>query len=145
MINGGCLLFNIDKIRKDKKDDDLLQFTIKNNSVLGFREQDAINFVFYPKIGFLPLKYGIYMIGSKRKFKSYTRSPLNLTEGYEAVKDPSIVHFSCCWPKVWTEGSKNLFKDHDICLRYKNEFYYYANKTQYYSNIYKLLIHQKYL
>jgi lipopolysaccharide biosynthesis glycosyltransferase len=147
-INGGCLLFNIDKIRKDKKDDDLLQFTIKNNSVLRFREQDAINYVFYPKIGFLPLKYGIYMIGSKRKFKSlsrYTRSPLNLAEGYEAVKDPAIVHFSCCWPKVWTEGSKNLFKDHDICLRYKNEFYYYANKTQYYSKIYKLLIHQKYL
>lgn len=145
-INGGCLLFNIDKIRKDKKDVDLLQFTIKNNSVLRFREQDSINYVFYPKIGFLPLKYGIYMIGDKRKFKElsrYTRSPLNLTEGYEAVKDPAIVHFSCCWPKVWTEGSKNLFKNHNICLRYKKEFYYYANKTQYYSTIYKLLIHKK--
>ena len=145
-INGGCLLFNIDKIRKDKKDVDLLQFTIKNNSVLRFREQDSINYVFYPKIGFLPLKYGIYMIGDKRKFKElsrYTRSPLNLTEGYEAVKDPAIVHFSCCWPKVWTEGSKNLFKNHNICLRYKKEFYYYANKTQYYSTIYKLLIHNK--
>ena len=145
-INGGCLLFNIDKIRKDKKDVDLLQFTIKNNSVLRFREQDSINYVFYPKIGFLPLKYGIYMIGDKWKFKElsrYTRSPLNLTEGYEAVKDPAIVHFSCCWPKVWTEGSKNLFKNHNICLRYKKEFYYYANKTQYYSTIYKLLIHKK--
>lgn len=145
-INGGCLLFNIDKIRKDKKDVDLLQFTIKNNSVLRFREQDSINYIFYPKIGFLPLKYGIYMIGDKRKFKElsrYSRSPLNLTEGYEAVKDPAIVHFSCCWPKVWTEGSKNLFNNHNICLRYKKEFYYYANKTQYYSTIYKLLIHKK--
>jgi lipopolysaccharide biosynthesis glycosyltransferase len=145
-INGGCLLFNIDKIRRDKKDVDLLQFTIKNNNVLRFREQDSINYVFYPKIGFLPLKYGIYMIGDKRKFKElsrYTRSPLNLTEGYEAVKDPAIVHFSCCWPKVWTEGSKNLFNNHNICLRYKNEFYYYANKTQYYSTIYNLLIHKK--
>ena len=86
------------------------------------------------------------MIGSERIFKAlsrYTKSPLNLTEGYEAVKDQSIVHFSCRWPKIWTEGYKNLFKDHDICLRYRKEFYYYANKTQYYSKIYKLLIHQK--
>ena len=48
-INGGCLLFNIDKIRKDKKDVDLLQFTIEKNDVLRFREQDLINYVFHPK------------------------------------------------------------------------------------------------
>lgn len=144
-INGGCLLFNIKKIREDHKDIDLLQFTIKNNSVLRFREQDSINYIFYPKIGFLPLKYGIYMIPNK-SFKSlsrYTRSPLNLTEGYEAVKDPSIAHFSCCWPKVWSNGSKNLFRDDDICLRYQKEFYYYAKKTKYYSDIYNSLYFPK--
>ena len=141
-INGGCLLFNIEKIRKDKKDVDLLQFTIKNNSVLRFREQDSINYIFYPNIGFLPLKYGIYMIGSKKTFNGlskYTRTELNITEGYEAVDDPAVVHFSCCWPKVWTNGSQNLFKEHDICLRYQKEFYYYANKTQYYDEIYDSL------
>ena len=82
------------------------------------------------------------MIGSKKTFKGlsrYTRSSLNLTEGYEAVEDPSIVHFSCCWPKVWTQGTKNLFKQNEICERYQKEFYYYANKTQYYSEIYKSL------
>ena len=145
-INGGCLLFNIDKIRKDNKDVDLLQFTIKNNSVLEFREQDSINYIFYPKIGFLPLKYGIYMIGSNETFNSlskYTRSPLNLTEGYEAVADPAIVHFSCCWPKVWTNGSKNLFKENEICERYQKEFYYYANKTQYFRKIFDSLFINK--
>ena len=145
-INGGCLLFNIPKIRKDLKDVDLLQMTLKNNSIWRFREQDSINYVFYPKIGFLPLKYGIYMIGSKKKFKAlsgYTRSPLNLTEGYEAVEDPALVHFSCCWPKVWTIGSKNLFKEDEICMRYQKEFYYYANKTQYYSDIYETLFNPK--
>ena len=145
-INGGCLLFNIKKIRKDHKDVDLLQFTYKNNSALKFREQDSINYIFHPNIGFLPLKYGIYMIGSNGLFKAiskFTRSPLNLTEGYEAVKDPGIVHFSCCWPKIWTNGTKNLFKDHKICMRYQKEFYYYANKTQYYSEIYKELYYRK--
>ena len=73
----------------------------------------------------------------------YTRSPLNLTEGYEAVEDPALVHFSCCWPKVWTIGSKNLFKEDEICMRYQKEFYYYANKTQYYSDIYETLFNPK--
>ena len=137
-INGGCLLFNIKKIRHDYKDLDLFSATIKNNTIWRFREQDAINYVFYPNIGFLPLKFGIYMIGSKYMFKAlaaHVYSKLNLTEGAEAVKDPSIVHFSCCWPKVWTNGTKNLFKNKDICLRYQKEFYFYANKSKYYKII----------
>ena len=57
------------------------------------------------------------MIGSNKVWDAlshYVFSPLNKTEGYEAIKDPSIVHFSCCWPKVWTNGSKNLFKNDEI-------------------------------
>ena len=141
-INGGVLLFNIKKIRKDKKDLDLLYGTIKKWNKWAFLEQDSINFIFYPKIGFLPLKYGIYMIGDKVAFKALSRfvySKLNLTEGYEAVKDPALVHFSCCWPKVWTNGTKNLFRSKKICLRYQNEFYYYVNKTKYFKDIYNKL------
>ena len=145
-INGGCLLFNIKKIRHDYKDLDLFSATIKNNTIWRFREQDAINYVFYPNIGFLPLKFGIYMIGSSKYFNilsHYVYSPLNLTEGAEAVKDPSIVHFSCCWPKVWTNGTKNLFKNKDICLRYQKEFYFYANKSKYYKIINDTLFFKK--
>ena len=141
-INGGCLLFNIEKIRKDKKDIDLLHFTIDKNDMLRFREQDSINYVFYPKIGFLPLKYGIYMIGNEKTFDHISRlirSPVNLTEGYEAITEPSIVHFSCCWPKVWEHKSENLFDVHSICTRYRKEFYYYAKKSKYYSDIYDTL------
>ena len=145
-INGGCLLFNIKKIRHDYKDLDLFSATLKNKTKWGFREQDAINYVFYPNIGFLPLKFGIYMIGSSKYFNilsHYVYSPLNLTEGAEAVKDPSIVHFSCCWPKVWTNGTKNLFNDKDICLRYQKEFYFYANKSKYYKLINDTLFFKK--
>ena len=35
-ISAGCVLFNIKKICKDKKDFDLLQLTIKNNSMFFF-------------------------------------------------------------------------------------------------------------
>ena len=138
-VNGGCLLFNIKKIRKDHKEIDFLSLTFRNNSKWLFREQDVINYSLYPKIGFLPLKYGMYMIGSKYTFKALASriySPLNFTEAEEAIKDPSIVHFSCCWPKVWTNGTKNLFKSKEICLRYQEEFYFYANKTKYYQIIF---------
>ena len=141
-ITVGCILYNLEKIYNDKKDVDLLQFTIKNNSKLSFPGQDAINYIFYPNIGFLPLKYGIYMIGNHKIFERLShnvRTSLNLREGYKAVDDPSIIHFSCCWPKVWSNGSKNLFGDDNICLRYQKEFYYYASKTKYYSIIYNTL------
>ena len=140
-INGGCLLFNLEKIRKDKKDVDLLYFTIKKNKLLKYREQDSINYIFHPKIGFLPLKYGMYMITNEHLniLSRYIRSPINLTEGYEAIKDPSIAHFSLCWPKVWTNATKHLFGHNETCFRYQKEFYYYANKTKYYSLIHSLL------
>ena len=68
-ITVGCVLFNIEKIINDKKDSELIQFTLKNNKKLNFPEQDAINFVFYPNIDFLPLKYGIYMIEDDKVLK----------------------------------------------------------------------------
>ena len=86
------------------------------------------------------------MIGSKgvlRSLMKSSRSKVNMTEAYEALDDPGLVHFSCCWPKVWTKGSKNLFRNDDICLKYQKEFYYYAKKTQYYSEIYNSLYNPK--
>ena len=86
------------------------------------------------------------MIGNYRSFESLahlTRSNLNLTEGYEAIDDPSIVYFLGCWPKILENGTKNIFLDKDICLRYQKEFYDYAKKTKYYSAIYKTLFYPK--
>ena len=140
-INGGVLLFNIKKIRNDNKDIELIRFTINNNSKLWFLEQDSINIIFSQKIGFLPLKYGIYMYGNIESFEKSIqiriRIKLNRTEIIEAINNPSLVHFSGCNPKVWFKSSSNEFGFDEICKRFNREFYYYANKTQYYSDIYK--------
>ena len=69
----------------------------------------------------------------------FIRSPINLTEGYEAIKDPAIAHFSLCWPKVWSNDTRHLFNHNETCFKYQKEFYYYANKTKYYSLIHNLL------
>ena len=139
-VNGGVLLFNIDQIRKDNKDIELIRFTIQKNSNLWFLEQDSINIVFYNKVGILPLKYGIYMYGDINSFEKSIqiriRFKLNRTEVINAIDDPSIVHFSCCNPKIWNKESGNEFGVNSICKRFHDEFYYYVNKTDYSTEIY---------
>ena len=138
-INGGVILFNNELIRKDNKDLELIKFTLDNNRNLWFLEQDSINIVFYEKVGILPLKYGIYMYGTVDSFEKSIqiriRFKLNRTEVIEAIEDPSLVHFSCCNPKVWNKNSRNEFGVDEICKRFHDEFYFYANKTDYYALI----------
>ena len=145
-INGGVILFNNELIRKDNKDLELIKFTRENNRKLWFLEQDSINIVFYNKIGILPLKYGIYMYGTIDSFEKSIqvriRFKLNRTEVINAIEDPSLVHFSCCYPKVWNKVSSNAFGVDEICQRFHNEFYFYANKTDYYSVIYNTYMNQ---
>lgn len=143
-INVGVMLINMEKIIKHNKDFDLLQFSVKNNGKLFFPEQDAINVFFYPDTGLLPLKYGIYLFGNITIFqkivKKFLRVKLNETELSEAIDDPAIVHFSCCFPKVWSKSTKNCMADTLICERFHRDFYIYANKTNYYSTIHKLYV-----
>ena len=140
-INGGVILFNNKKIREDNKDLELFKFTREKNHELWFLEQDSINVVFFEKVGILPLKYGIYMYGNidsfERSIQIRIRFKLNRTEVIDAINDPSLVHLSCCNPKVWSRSSNNEFGVHEICKRFHDEFYFYAKKTDYYDKIYK--------
>ena len=139
-INSGVLLINIDKIRKDNKDFELIKFTKKNSKKLFFPEQDGINYIFHEKIGLLPLKYGIYLYGNITEYqKEYSYKlniKLDLKELEKAIEDPSIVHLCCCNPKVWYNSTKHENHFHHICKRFQNEFYFYANKTKFYDTIY---------
>ena len=139
-INGGVILFNNKLIRQDNKDLELFKFTKEKSHELWFLEQDSINVVFHEKVGILPLKYGIYMYGTidsfEKSIQKTVRFKLNRNEIIEAIKDPSLVHFSCCNPKVWFKNSRNVFGVDEICQRFHDEFYSYAKKTDYYDKIY---------
>ena len=142
-INGGVLLFNIKKIRNDNKDIELIQYTFDKNEYLTFLEQDAMNVVFAPKIGILPLKYGVLLYNIKiydNQLKKRIRIDIDRNELKNAIDDPSIIHFSLCNPKIWYANSKNYYGENYICKRYHEIFYYYAKKTEYYSEIYKKFI-----
>ena len=92
----------------------------------------------------MPLKYGIYLYGNiesfEKKIQYRIRFTLNRTEILNAIDEPSIVHFSGCLPKIWFKQSRNGFGVDSICKRFHKEFYYYANKTNNFSEIYKKFI-----
>ena len=136
-INGGVLLINIKKIIKDGKDLELLNFTMKNGNNFTYLEQDTINYVYFNKIGLLPLKYGIYLYGNiNKEIYMPKMEKLDIEEIKRAIDSPSIVHLCCCNPKVWYKNSKHEKKFNNICERFQKEFYFYASKTKYYNEIY---------
>ena len=139
-VNGGVLLLNIENIRKDNMDLKLLLFHAENIKRTNFLEQDSLNFVYKDKIGFLPLKYGVYLFGNidtyKEKYLFKMRVDINLTELENALQKPSIVHLCCCNPKVWFRNTRQEKGFNDICYRFQKEFYFFANKTIFYNEIY---------
>ena len=145
-VNGGVLLFNIHKIRKDNMDLKLLLFHGVNYTRTNFFEQDSLNYIYKNKIGLLPLKYGVYLFGNieeyKKEYLYKMRIDINLTELENAIEKPSIVHLCCCNPKVWYKSTRQEKGFNHICERFQKEFYFYANKTKYYKEIYNTYMNQ---
>ena len=145
-INDGIILLNLEKIRNDNKIYDLINFS-NGNINLPKDEQTVINYVFYPKIGLLPTKFGIWNFSDKKDIKifvSYLRTKYDIKELEESFLNPSIIHSVLCWPKIWiktSQYSKKLTtckkRGNCFCEKYHNLWYYYAKKTDYYENITK--------
>ena len=146
-INDGVILINLEKIRNDNKVYELIILS-SGNINLPNDDQTVINCVFYPKIGLLPTKFGIWNFSDKKDiyiFVSHLRTPYDIHDLEESFLNPSIIHNDLCWPKIWFKSSqydqyfttckkrKNCF-----CERYYKLWYYYANKTDYFSNITKI-------
>ena len=108
-INAGVILINLEKIRKDGKHFDILYMSL-NHKNLKHQDQTIINYVLYPNIGLLPFKYGIFnfptLFDIKYIYLKNIRQNLDLIELKEALKDPTIMHFVLCYPKIWFENSK---------------------------------------
>ena len=143
VINVGVILINIEKLRNENKDFEILYYLFNKN----FTEQLAINYVCNSKIGYLPFKYGIFANIHKKNntYNNYLSMKLdkkvNKTEVIEAINNPSIVHILCCNPKHWYKRNKILDKkNYEICIKYHNFFVFYAKKTKYYNVIYNIFM-----
>lgn len=139
-INSGVLLLNLEKIRKDKKYYDLINF-VSNHSQI-YYDQKILNFVLYPFIGKLPYKFGMWNFKNNYEINKYSqklRQKINITELEEAFENPSLFHLVTCWPKPWFSSSiyQGSESKNCRCLRFHQMWYYYANKTDYYEEIIK--------
>ena len=142
-INVGVLLFNIKKIRKSNKDIELLYFTMKNSNKFKYPEQDSLNLIFNPNIGLLPYEYGMRIIDSLDTYRKHCEpeyiKKYSIKEIKNALLKPAIIHLTYCIPKVWNRKTKSIFKNDTICKKYQKDFYFYAKKTNYFSEIIKKL------
>jgi len=68
------------------------------------------------------------------------RFRINKIELKKAFNNPSILHFSGCYPKIWNKKSISEFFIDDYCKIIQKDFYYYANKTNYYLIMYNLYL-----
>ena len=137
-------LLNLKKIRKDKKHIDLLNIT-KSNIELKNDDNTVLNYALYPKIGRLPIKYGIWNYGNKLDIILYSkrlRQKINITEFEKALKRPGIIHNVLCSPKPWFTQSHYVGRYTSCkppklckCTKYHNLWHFFAKKTGYYIEI----------
>ena len=142
-INAGVILINLEKIRKDKKYYDLINIT--KYEYLKNHDQTVLNYVLYPKIGIIPNKYISFNFHDKLDIEFYTkllRQKLDVKELVKLSKDPTIIHYCLCSPKIWiprTEYSKKytqcVKRNNCKCIKDLQFWYLYANKTDYYEEI----------
>jgi len=146
-INAGVLILNLKLIREDKKIYEMLNL-LKSRIKLKNNDQTLINYVFYPSIGILPLRYGIFNFDSifdiKYLYLKSIRQNINLTELIEAFNHPSIMHFVLCIPKVWHANSffiQKFTRSGTIrktpCKKYHDIWLEYAKNTSFIKEIIK--------
>ena len=146
-INAGVLLINLDLIRKNKKYSEIL-YMYEYHKKLNNNDQTLINYVFYPNIGILPSKYGIFNFDSifdiKYIYLKQLRQKINLNELIEAFKHPALMHYVLCEPKIWNSNSYYVNKNTRVgtlykssCKKYQDIWINSARNTSFYKEIIK--------
>lgn len=146
-VNAGVLLINLDLIRKNKKYKELLSMKIYNKK-LNNNDQTIINYIFYPNIGILPSKYGIFNFESifdiKYIYLKSIRQNLNIDELIRAFNHPALMHYVLCDPKIWNSESFFIKKytriatiNKSSCSKYHDIWIEYARNTSFFEEIIK--------
>ena len=144
-INAGVILLNLKKIRKDNKIKELINITTNTDFKLRKNAQTAINYIFYPKIGRLPSKYGRFNFEDKDDLIFYNkklRAKIPMEELEDALKNTTIIHLVLCNPKAWSvsatyyrEYTSCRQRQNCSCKKYHDLWHFYAQKTEYYKII----------
>ena len=111
------------------------------------KDQTVINYLLYPKIGRLPSKYGMFNYEDDIDINFYLdniRTKIPFNEIKDALKNPTIIHNTICYPKPWYANSvyqnwaSACSKRHNCsCKKYIDIWHSFAKKTDYYNEIIK--------
>ena len=131
-ICAGVMLMNLKLLRENNSFEKFKKYyNYLYEKKTSYNDQNIINTVFIDKIGFLPPKFGIFLINEDH-IKDYEKiKPIvyNRSELIEANKKPVIRHiWGNITGKPWIINEYNNIKD---------EWNYYANKTGFYKEICK--------
>lgn len=132
MFNSGVMLIDLNKWKKEKIEEKLLQFIAKKNGQIQQGDQGALNAVlshdtycFEPRFNSVTIFYDF----SYKEMMIYRRPPKFYTEVQvkEAIENPSIIHFTTSFKsqRAWMKGCKH---------RYVNEWMKYKNMSPWKDN-----------
>ena len=154
-INSGVLLFNLKKVREDNMINKIIDSINNETLILHKNDQTLLNYLFYPKIDKLPIKFGLFNFEGKSDFGPYLfniRTKIDVNELEDAINHPVIIHNCLCVPKIWYPNPIyiNFFTDCDkrgncSCIKYHNLWHSFANKTKFYNEILQYLEFNKYV
>ena len=143
-INSGTILLNLKKLRDDNKIIEFMNLT-DSNKQLNNVDQTVFNYVLHPKIGRLSSKYAMFNYEEKSDLLLYIsrlRTKITLEEMEEAVKNPTIIHYVICWPKVWSAHAvsqtwvSTCAQRHNCSCQKEHDLWHsFAKQTDYYDEI----------
>ena len=144
-INAGVTLFNLKKIREDRIINKIIDSINDITLNLHKDDQTLVNYLLYPKIGRLPLKYGIFNFEGKSDFGPYLsriRTKIDANDLENGLNNAVIIHNVLCVPKIWYPNpvyyEQHTYcrkRDNCSCMKYHNLWHSFANKTKYYNEI----------
>lgn len=124
MFNSGVMLIDLDKWRKDRVEDKLLEFISRKNGWIQQGDQGALNAVlskdtycFEPRFNSVTIFYDF----NYKEMMIYRRPPRFYTEEQVrmAVEKPVLIHFTTSFKSIrpWVKGCKHRYVDE--WMRYK--------------------------
>jgi UDP-glucose/galactose:(glucosyl)LPS alpha-1,2-glucosyl/galactosyltransferase len=117
-FNSGVLLINVERYRRERISERVLDFSRKMGAKLNFHDQDALNAILHDRWFCLHPKWNVH---TEVIQMSLENSRLNTREIREAVSDPAIIHFTSI-PKPWEYSCTSPFRE---------EYWRYLEKTPY--------------
>lgn len=102
-FNSGFMLFNIDKIRKDFKNGELVKWARNNTNIIRFADQDVFNVLFFNKVKYVSArKYNYQLATPNAKLLDYYKAKvLHYNTQYKPNDYRYFLNHKLAWEIFW--------------------------------------------